>query len=68
MYAEDGNGYEVEKDVERVEDVSVRQESRNRIGSRDCQGFQNPQGSGVGYMRVRVRVGILYPHETLTPG
>ena len=33
---------------------------------RDCQGFQNPQGSGVGYRRVRVGVGILYPHETLT--
>ena len=24
MYVEDGNGYEVEKDVERVEDVAVR--------------------------------------------
>ena len=36
--------------------------------ARDCQGFKNPQGSGVGYMRVRVGVGILYPHETLTPG
>ena len=38
------------------------------VWPRDCQGFQNPQGSGVGYMRVRVGVGILYPHETLTPG
>jgi len=33
---------------------------------RDYQGFQNPQGSGVGYMRVRVRVGISDPHKTLT--
>jgi hypothetical protein len=34
--------------------------------SREHQGFQNPQGSGVGYMRVRVRVGILYPCKILT--
>ena len=34
--------------------------------SRDCQGFQKPQGSGVRIQEGRVGVGILYPHETLT--
>jgi hypothetical protein len=34
--------------------------------SREHQKFQNLQGSGVGYMRARVRVGILYPCKTLT--
>jgi hypothetical protein len=31
------------------------------------KGFQNPQGSGVGYVRVRVRVGISVPLQNPYP-
>ena len=31
------------------------------LGGSDCQGFQNPQGSGVGSVGVRVGVGISNP-------
>jgi len=33
----------------------------------DCQGFQNPQGSGVGSVGVRVRVGIYVPLKNPYP-
>jgi hypothetical protein len=40
--------------------------SRSYTLTRDCQGFQNPWGSGVRVQEGRVGVRILYPHETLT--
>ena len=37
------------------------------VGTRDYQGFSNPQGSWVGYIGVRVRVGIFIPFANPYP-
>src|ERR1700678_1063503 len=42
------------------------QKTDSNVLTRDCQGYQKPQGSGVRVQEGRVGVGILYPHETLT--
>jgi len=41
--------------------------SKGGVGGSDCQGFQNPQGSGVGSVGVRVRVGIYVPLKNPYP-
>jgi hypothetical protein len=45
---------------------TMQDRSYSRGLGRDCQGFQNPWGSGVRVQEGRVWVRILYPHETLT--
>jgi hypothetical protein len=55
-----------ERDGMSEEDLAELEDTVKPVRVRDCQGFQNPWGSGVWVQEGRVWVRILYPHETLT--